>query len=216
MLAFPSPRTFDAPGTVFRIRPDGVRTLVLTSSELPDLSVDTASEYLAVTTDAARGSLAPLATFLGIKLTAEAEREDTVRVSVSGAQREYTTERRLRPALAAVLDSTDFAGTGKMYVIIETILADSVDILVSSARSFAIARGDSGTVSTDSTGFTRWRANSSGQLQVRFSRPHRVFYKALVVSPGGRLLEPGERQSILLLPTRDDEATWIEHRPQNR
>jgi hypothetical protein len=211
MYAFPSPRTFDAPGTVFRVRPDGIRTLVLTSAELPAFAVDTASEHLAVTIAAARGSLSPLATFLGIRLTADLERDDTVRVSVSGARREYTTERRLRTALAAILDSTDFAGSGKLYVILETILADSVDILVAGSRSFAVARGDSGIVSADSSGLARWSATSSSKLQVRFPRPYRVFYKAVVVSPGGRLLEPGDRQAILLLPTRDGEGTWVEH-----
>ena len=127
---FPSPRTFDAPGTIFRVDPDGIRrNIVDLSGMLKIIPKEEAVPQLAVS---GTFSVAAILSWLGASVgSAELERIDSALVYVGGAKREGTTEVSLRPVVDSAAKLIDWTKPGRVYLITETVLADTVKISLS-------------------------------------------------------------------------------------
>lgn len=173
---FPSPRRFDGPGTVYRIGPDGVRRAVV---DLSSLVVVTPRQE-AVPTLRVRGAfnLGAFVDWLGHSRGLGLQRIDSATITVVGGMREQAFESDLRRVVDSAVKLVDWTKSGRVFVITETVLADSVDISLSASRAYAF--GDS--LSSDSARArgiaVRWMPGSSLSIALGFPAPHRVFYKA--------------------------------------
>lgn len=175
--AFPSPRSFDGPGTVFRVGPDGVR------HDVADLSAMVATHPMAevIPRISVRGAFDVggfIAWLGGGERGVEYSESDSAVVSVSGAKREQAYEASLKLVVDSAMQLIDWTKPGRVYLITETILADSVSIDVGSKA--AIVLGD--TLKSDSAKShgvsVGWQPGQSTHLALRFAQPMRVFYKA--------------------------------------
>jgi hypothetical protein len=106
------------------------------------------------------------------------QRIDWATVHLIGAKREQASEIELQRVIDSAARIIDWGRDGKVYLITETVLADSIHIVLST--SIAFAAEDS--VTSDSTSArgdaVRWAPHSSTQLALRFPRPYRVLYNA--------------------------------------
>lgn len=197
---FPSPRTFDAPGTIFRVDSDQVRhpvadlsgmlAIVPHEEAVPRLSVQGAFNVSAF-----------LSWLGGEKRLGQYQRVDSVTVAVIGAKREQAFEANLDKVLDSARHIIDWRRPGKVYLITETVLADSVQIRLSTSTGIVV--GDS--LKTDSAtahGISvQWRPQRAAEISVRFPKPYRVFYKVeQVVRPEGFEQYPG--RALAHLPVR--------------
>lgn len=174
---FPSPRTFDAPGTVFRVDPSGVRRPVADlSGMLLIIPRDEAVPKLTITGNL---NIDLFLRWLGSsRAWGQLQTQDSASVSVSGARREQAFEVDLQRVVDSAAKLIDWGKQGRVYVITETVLADSVEF--SLGRSTRAAIGD--TLKSDSAAANsiavRWTPQSStAHLALRFKQPHRIFYK---------------------------------------
>lgn len=174
---FPTPRTFDGPGTIFRIDPNGVRHAVADLSSM--LRITPQDEVIPSITVRSAFDAGAFLSWLGQRSeVGQLQRVDSAVVAVHGAKRERAFEVQLRRVVDSAAHLIDWSRPGKVYLIAETILADSVDIDLSSTIVAAI--GD--TLRADSArarGITvNWHPSTSTHLDMKFPRPYRVFYKA--------------------------------------
>ncbi len=207
---FPSPRVFDPPGTVFRIDPDGVRRPVADLSGL--LSLRPMSEAVPEMTVTGRISAGLLLGWLGVTtLSADLKRLDSITVFVGGAKREQAFEVNLRRVIDSARTIVDWERPGSVYIITETVSADTVRISLS--RSLVAMIGDSLHVNSVLTNnvHVEWRPQGVTQLNMRFETPHRVFYKAeqLLRRYGG--LEVDSLPAVIRLPV-DSGLVWTTER----
>jgi hypothetical protein len=182
---FPSPRTFDAPGTIFRVDAEQIRHPVVDLSGM--LNIVPRDEVIPRLSVQGAFSIGAFLTWLGgEKRGAQYQRVDSITVAVTGAKREQAFETSLDKVLDSARHVIDWGRPGKIYLITETVLADSVQIRLST--STAISVGDS--LKTDSArahGISvQWRPQRAAEISVRFPKPYRVFYKVeQVVRPEG-------------------------------
>lgn len=175
-FAFPSPRVFDAPGTVFRIDLDGVRRPVADLSSLTRVTARPEAVPRLVVRSLIDGRA--FVRWLGREDRGfGGSRLDSAYISLFGATREIAYE----VALTAVVDSAaklvDWTKSGAVYLITETISADSVEI--GFVRESVFSTSDSASSVSSSMGVAaRWRPLTSSRLAIRFMQPHRILYKA--------------------------------------
>lgn len=204
---FPSPRTFDPPGTIFRVDNDGVRLPVADLSGMLTLT----PQDEVIPTIAVRGKFdaGVFFSWLSGKFRAvEHHRVDSATVVVSGAKRERAFEANLKPVLDSAAHVVDWSQQGRVYLIVETVLADSVEINVSTTVVTTI--GDS--LKSDSARAhgiaVEWQPSAATRIALRFSRPHRIFYKVIHLvrrSP----LEPDSLPRLLGVPV-DTGLVWYD------
>ena len=177
LQVFPSPRTFDPPGTIFRVDREGVRRPVVDLSGL--LNVVPRDEAVPRLTVYGAFNAGAYFSWLGVSaVSAELEHLDTAVVEVGGAKREEAFEVDLRRLVDSAAHVIDWRKPGEVYLITETVLADTVDLTLSISIRTAVGN----TLKADSArarGVTvRWTPQSRTHLSLRFGRPYRVFYKA--------------------------------------
>lgn len=136
---------------------------------------------------------------------------DSAVVFIGGAQREEASEVVLRQVLDSAQQLIDWTRPGKVFVITETVSADTIDISLS--RSARAVLTD--TISADSAkslgiGFT-WTPTSMTQLSLRFPQPYRVFYKADQIIRRTGSLENDTLPKVLHIPASD--IAWRETAP---
>jgi hypothetical protein len=188
---FPSPRTFDAPGTIFRVDSDQVRHPVADlSGMLAIVPHEEAIPRLSV--QGAFNAGAFLSWLSGERRLLQYQRLDSATVAVFGARREQAFEANLGKVLDSARRVIDWRKSGKVYLITETVSADSVQIRLST--SVAVLIGDSlKTDSAKSHGIAvQWKPQRSTDIALRFPKPYRVFYKVeQLVRPEGFERYPG-------------------------
>jgi len=188
---FPSPRTFDPPGTIFRIDPDQVRHPIADlSGMLAIVPQEEAIPRLSVQGTFNVGAF--LSWLSGERRLLQYQRVDSVTVVVAGARREQAFEANLGKVLDSARRVIDWNRPGKVYLITETVSADSVQIRLST--SVAVLIGDSlKTDSASSHGIAvQWRPQRATDISLRFPKPYRVFYKVeQLVRPEGFERYPG-------------------------
>lgn len=200
---FPSPRMFDGPGTVFRIDGDGVRRAVADLSTV--LSVRRESEVVPHVVSARRTEVSGWLS-LGSLSRGEIQAEvvDSAFLSVFGAVREFAYEATIEAAVDSVAKLLDWSRSGRVYIITETISADSVEL--GFVRRNAVSLADTASAVRAAGGAIRWHPVSSSRLAVAFGRPHRVLYKAEELVRR-RPLEPGGRPALARVPV-DSALIW--------
>ncbi|OYV45646.1 MAG: hypothetical protein B7X06_04290, partial [Verrucomicrobia bacterium 21-51-4] len=174
---FPSPRTFDPPGTIFRVDESGIRHPVADLSGL--LHVTAKPEALPRIVVAgvfdANGffSWASNAAF-----TLRAVRIDSAVVAVFGAKREQAYEVDLRRLIDSASKLIDWTRPGRLYLISETVEADSVDIDLSSMLADSLSAHLTATGAHPPGIGLAWDPHSSTRLAIHFPSPYRVMYRA--------------------------------------
>ena len=119
---FPSPRTFDPPGTIFRVDPDGVRHPLVDLSGMLSLSPQEESiPRLSVQGMFNTGAF--LSWVSGEKRLLQYQRVDSATIAVTGARREQAFEVSLTRVLDSARRVIDWRKSGKVYLITETISA---------------------------------------------------------------------------------------------
>lgn len=203
---FPSPRTFDPPGTIFRVDSAGIRRPVVDLSGL--LTITPQAE--AIPSIAVRGRFSSGAFFAWLgdrQRSIEAERADSALVVVAGAKRERAYEVELRKLLDSAATIIDWGRSGRLYLITETIAADSVHILLSSEANLGVR--DSLQLDSVKTRGVRvgWSPQRATEIALRFATPHRIFYKVEQLARG-EALEPGGFRRVIRLPV--EAVVWVE------
>ena len=199
---FPSPRSFDAPGTVFRVTPDGVRRDVADLSSM--LHVASTDETIPRTVTRGNTQLAlALGWFGNQRVAAQLSRGDSAMVSIVGAHREAAFEADLKRLVDSARVLVDWAAPGKVYVITETIAADSIHIFVS--RNVRQAIGDSGLAGSHSPGAfsASWAPGASSEIVAGFRPARRVMYKADLLIKRTGSFETDSLGSVLRLKVTD-------------
>ena len=195
---FPSPRTFDAPGTIFRIDAEQARHPVADLSGMLNIVPrDEAIPRLSV-----QGLLSLnlfFSWFGGENRLSQNQRVDSATIAVIGAKREQAFESNLQRVVDSASHLIDWKKPGKVYLITEAVLADSVQIHLST--SVAVLLGDS--LKTDSASshgiLVQWRPQSASDIALRFPKPYRVFYKVQqLVRPEG--IEQYPSRPLVRLP----------------
>lgn len=195
---FPSPRTFDAPGTIFRIDSDDVRHPVADLSGL--LQIVPQEEAIPRMTVKGMFNTGFFFSWLrGANRSLQYQRVDSASVGVSGAKREQAFEVNLQKVVDSARHVIDWKKSGKVYLITETILADSVQIHLST--SIRVTLGDSLKRDSASTHgiAVHWEPQRAADLSLHFPKPYRVFYKVeQLVRPAG--FEQDSLSTLAALP----------------
>lgn len=174
---FPSARTFDAPGTVFRINPDGTRFDVIDlSSRIPTSGGD---ESIPEQMGHRKLSGEAISDFLSAKGSASASGSDSydVFLSLTGVRREKIFDTDLDKVLATALGGIVLRRDSRYYVIRETIAARAISYrLTSSDAASAHIKVDQQKIAN---GNAKLERTSSGEtrLVVSFEAANRIFYK---------------------------------------
>jgi hypothetical protein len=182
---FPSPRTFDPPGTIFRVDSDQARQAVADLSAM--LRVVPHEEAIPkVSLSGLLNTSAFLSWLSGEKRGFQYQRIDSATVAVIGAKREQAFEVELDKLLDSARRIIDWKKPGKVYLITETVLADSIQVRLSTSAGVLI--GDS--LKADSArahGISvQWKPQRTTEISLRFPKPYRVLYKAQqVLRPEG-------------------------------
>ena len=183
---FPSPRTFDPPGTIIRIDPSGVRYAVADLSGL--LKITPREEAIPRLLVYGEFDVGAFFSWLGAPSgSAGFNRIDSAVVEVDGARREQTFDVDLARVEDSARSLLDWRKPGRYFLIRETILADSVVIILS--RSVRVATGAS--FATDSAAkrgvSVSWSPRAATRIGLKFRQPHRVFYKLDLLTRVSRL-----------------------------
>jgi hypothetical protein len=180
-VMFPTPRSSDAPGTVFRIDASGVRFDVLDLS--PQLSLATSEEtFPELASDGTRTVSSKaffnfLAAVLPVHVSADRTLNYNFTLALFGVRRQKTTDVQIDSVLFPQLPNVRWRDDNKYYVIRETIIADSIKYSFDNTSLTALnADANFKTLVGDSTQI-KWRSHESYQLAQQFPHAQRVYYK---------------------------------------
>lgn len=190
---YPSPRTFDGPGTIFRIDKDGERSPIADLS--PMVRVTPGEEVIPRIVVSGRVNASALFAWVGHETSVKYSKGDSAVVEIFGTRREITYEADRNRVVDSAEKIIDWSRPGRVYLITEAILADSVNVHL--RRETILGVGDSIQRDTSRARALRayWSPSRATDLAVRFLRPHRVLYKAEQIVRTDRL-EPGSRATL--------------------
>ena len=175
---WPTPRTFDQPGTVFLLNRDQI--IHVGEVNQPPIKRGYESLMGATTTDTWNGTL--LAQYLGTtpaKLNVKSDQKINVTVQLSGAERWMVTERE-HPMDKAISQTGLYKrlDEGTPYLVTEAISVNGMeyDVTVDSSQGGTLeipeAVSANGSISAEKISGSRY------SLKQSFSQPHYVFYMA--------------------------------------
>ena len=175
---WPTPRTFDQPGTVFLLNRDQI--IHVGEVNQPPIKRGYESLMGATTTDTWNGTL--LAQYLGTtpaKLNVKSDQKINVTVQLSGAERWMVTERE-HPMDKAISQTGLYKrlDEGTPYLVTEAISVNGMeyDVTVDSSQGGTLeipeAVSANGSISAETISGSRY------SLKQSFSQPHYVFYMA--------------------------------------
>jgi hypothetical protein len=176
-LMFPSARTFDPPGTIFRINPDGIRFDVADISQ--GIRTSTGEEFLPEQVGRRRVSGETLAGALGKNGSASLRFSGDYHVllRLAGVLREKTSDWDVDKALPPALRQVNLRRDSRYYIIRETIAAREIDYTLSASDGAAAAANlESHVVGTAKVNVER---SGSGETKLvgRYATPTRILYK---------------------------------------
>lgn len=179
---FPTPRTFDGPGEVFRIDQHGKRQPVTNvASQLPPLSAG--SEFLPRYSSKTHGTVDAMLAFLGrttanASLDARARQQIDVTVELFEGERERSYDEPLKTVLQAYFDAYPMIEGSDYFVIRETIAFSKISYVFSQQDASTIG-GELGVHQVAILVGAHVRADeNSWVLDQVFETPHRVFFNA--------------------------------------
>lgn len=195
---FPTPRTFDGPGTVFRIARDRTRFPV-TKLNVPVDQVG--DERFANYTKTGVWSLAAVLKYLGApQLLSDAQVSANfgssleLTLQIGQGNRERTYDADVKAALKAA--SIEYRGDSRYYIIRETIGVSDLSYRFTKKKDLTSGVTAAIKKVVDATGNLKWVGSEQTDLVQKFDRPHRVFYTAEEILPPTGLLgaEPERRR----------------------
>jgi hypothetical protein len=176
-LMFPSARTFDPPGTIFRINAEGIRFDVADISE--KIKTSAGEEFLPDQVGRRRVSGETLASALGRGRSASLgfSGEYEVHLKLVGVQREKTSDWDVDKTVGPALKEVNLRPESHYYIIRETIAASEIDYTLS-ASDGATAAAKLGLKDVGS-GEVKVERSGSGEttLEGHYVRPVRILYK---------------------------------------
>jgi hypothetical protein len=174
---FPSARTFDPPGSIFRINHDGIRydvadisSEVATTGGFEDIPDQTGRRRVdgnflgGLLNDRASGSVSASGSYI-------------VSLKVSGAVRESTSDLNLDRALALALKEVSLRTDNRYFIIRETIAVRQVDYELATADLESVAAKVGVTPASNSKVALKQLDSGSSALIGRYETPYRLFYK---------------------------------------
>lgn len=208
---FPTPRTFDGPGTLFRIDQKGTKYSVGKLNARVDKA---GSETLPSSMKNVSWSASALVTFLGvarklqdIKGSADLNSALDSTISFGEGERETTYDADVDKALREQQSSFKHWADSRYFVIRETISVSSVNIVVDRSGSARVEAKAAVTKLVDGHGGINWNSSSRDSLVKEFSTPHRIFYTAEeILAPSSGLEDDAKLRRFRLKP--GDELTW--------
>jgi hypothetical protein len=202
---FPTPRSGDGPGTVFRITPEGVRYDVvdLSGALSPAVTVETYPLLIDSTARSLRGDVLLKFVAAGGRITTQLDRDVRVEFMLGGARREKTTDveidRVLRPRLADII----WRPNDRYYVIRETILVDSMRLKIDRSSANQLDQDATFRTVAADTMRLRWSRDATYQLAQRFVPPQRVMYKVDRIEPAADGFGGGTVTTVTYRPVTD-------------
>jgi hypothetical protein len=180
---FPTPRTFDSPGTVFRIDSSGTRFPVTT---LP-VSVYGGREALASYTALSNWTFAALLSYLmkapSVEGSATGSFGMRVKVVLEGGVREGTFDAELDQSLKNAL--INYRKNNKYFVVRETISVSAIDYDFKGAGRLSTTIKETISKIVKGNQGLSWTDGSESTLKQKFDQPYRVFFTAdELLSPG--------------------------------
>jgi hypothetical protein len=175
--SWPTPRTFDQPGTVFLLNRGQI--IHVDAIHQPPKKLGDELLMAATTTDTWNGTL--LAQYLGTtpaKLNVKSDQNIKVSVQLNGAERWWLENQQILASALDKLGLRDRLDEGTPYVVTEAISVNGIeyDVTVDSKEGGALEIPDvasaSGSVSAERISDRRY------SLKQAFSQPHYVFYMA--------------------------------------
>jgi hypothetical protein len=200
---FPTPRTFDGPGLVFRVDNTGKKFSV---TQLPVRVEPVGEEEFPKLSQKSNWSAGLVANFLSIVLNLDASSKYTLEVSLGRGSRERTFDDAVDEALKEA--DIRFRRDNRYYIIRETIATPSVSLRLldndeASAKLKAeIDKKVSGDVEVD----WRWGSEEKVTLVSDFAQPHRIFFLVdELLPPGHPVVGEG---TIRRLPVAPGDVRW--------
>jgi hypothetical protein len=199
---FPTPRTFDSPGTVFRIDRSDIRFPVTT---LPVFGHSGREALASYTTSSSWAFVALLRYLTGASDTKGSTMGSfgvSLKVVLEGGFREFTYDSEIDQLLKNALIT--YRKDSKYYVVRETISVSKITYDFKGGGKLEAAAKEA--ISNFVTGnqALAWTDNSRSILTQKFDRPYRVFFTAdELLAPGLGMGESGPKR------VRSDEPiTW--------
>ncbi len=181
---FPTPRTFDGPGSIFRIDEDGRHFPVAQLNVPIEHPGDEAfSEYIGV----GNWTLEALAQFIRGSYLGEgglnAKKFASVVVKLGAGRRERSLGKYIDSAIAKERIDFEWRAGSRYYVVVETISVKDIEYSVfDAAGQSAALRGTFNALLSAGIGVESGRLEGRSLVQ-RFPEWHRVFYLADEISP---------------------------------
>jgi hypothetical protein len=174
---FPSARTFDPPGSIFRVNRDGVRFDVADISG--EITPATGSEDIPDQTGRRRVEGNVIGNLLKGDASGAVSAAGTydVGLKLSGAVREKTSDLNLDKALSLVLKQVALRSDNRYYVIRETIAVREVDYELSTTDLESVAAKVGTKPVGDGKIDIRQKGSASTTLVGHYETPYRLFYK---------------------------------------
>lgn len=187
---FPTPRTFDAPGTIFRIDESGTRFPVALLPVKLEMGKEAFATYISTT----RWKLSALVKFIGdigVEAMAEVSSPLTLKVALGRGEREWTFDADVDQALKNAI--INYRMESKYYVIRETISVPSITYDFSGSGEFNTTAKQAIDEVAKGKQHLSWSNSSQNTLIESFDRPYRIFYTAdeiLIPELGAAQVEP--------------------------
>jgi len=202
-MLFPTPRTFDGPGTVFRIDKGKTRFLVKRLA----IKVDEAgTEELPVRSKSVTWTASALATFIGAPQIVQDARgsfkaDSSLKSEISFGQgtRERTYDEDVTKALNAAHIPFNDHKDSKYYIIRETIAVSSINIVIEQSAALDASAKATLKQVVDNQADMKWSGADREALTKAFKQPHRVFYTAEEILPPGSGLATNSEPRLLPL-----------------
>lgn len=200
---FPTPRTFDGPGLVFRIDDKGSRFPVTQLA----VSVEPAGEEeFPRLSQQSNWNAGLVASFLSTTLNLDASSKYTLEICIGTGSRERTFDDAIDEALGKA--DVTFKTGSRYFIIRETIATPSMSLkLLDNDETSAKLKAElDKKVSSDAELKWKWNSQEKVTLVSDFKIPHRVFFLAEELLPPGHPVV-GEGK-IRRLSVKPGEVQW--------
>jgi hypothetical protein len=196
---FPTPRTFDGPGTIFRITPDQVRFAVV-NLKVP---VEKAGkEIFANYHKTNEWSLASILKFMGAsKLFGDAQvsvdlgSDTEVTLNIGEGNRERTYDGDVDSSLRVA--AIDYRKDSRYYIIRETISVSQISYRFGNERNLTAGLNAAIKKLVETTNDLKWKGAQQTELVQHFDGLHRIFYTAEeIVAPTGVVGSQVQRRRV--------------------
>lgn len=203
-MMFPSVRSFDPPGTIFRVNSDGVRYDVVDLSG--NVKIFGGSET--IPNQSGRRTVATKAIFSALNMgdvTAARSVAYDVTLIVEDATREKTTDLDIDKAIAVALQAIALRKDSRYFIIRETISARGLSFVLNSRDASKLAAEIKHKVAEGKTS-TDVSDKSATTLVKKFDHAMRVFYKPEEILVN----ESGATGELKVSRLRIDTLVWHE------